>query len=144
MPLSFRIFSRRGLVVVRYEGEARIDDTMRAFAEYASHTDFAPGQKQLIDLTQITSYEKDYARVMQMQAIKADSLTGKGEQALMVYLAPTPAAQELSGLIVKSWEDVDSVVPMIQHSEAQALAILGQPETTLEALYAAEDRDALQ
>ncbi len=144
MPLSFRIFPDRGLVVVRYEGKAGVDETMRVFAEYATHPDFAPGQKQLVDLTALTSYEKDYVRIMEMQAQKADHLNAPGTQSLVVYLAPTPAAQEMTTLIMRSWEDVDAIVPVIQHSEAEALAILGQPENSLDALYAAADRDALQ
>ena len=139
MALTFRIFPERGLVVARYAGLARIDDTMRVFAEYAAHPDFAPGQKQLVDLTDVTAYEKDYVRIMEMQARKADHMNVPGAQSLVVYLAPTPAAQEMTALIMRSWEDVDAIVPVIQHTEAEALAILGQPETTLTALYAAAD-----
>ena len=139
MALTFRIFPERGLVVARYSGVARIDDTMRVFAEYAAHPDFAPGQKQLVDLTDVTAYEKDYVRIMEMQARKADHMNAPGAQSLVVYLAPTPAAQEMTALIMRSWEDVDAIVPVIQHTEAEALAILGQPETTLTALYAAAD-----
>lgn len=134
MPLSFRIFPRRGLVVVRYEGEATVAETLKVFGEYAAHPDFAPGQKQLVDLSRLQSYEKNYVRIMQLQAAKADHLNTPGTQSLVVYLAPTPAAQEMTALIMRSWEEIDAIVPVIQHSEAEALAILGQPETTVDML----------
>ena len=143
MPLRFRIFPDRGLVVVRYSGFATVDETMRAFAAYTAHPDFAPGQKQLVDLTEITGYEQDYVRIMQMQARKADYMNVPAAQALVVYLAPTPTAQEMGHLITRSWEDVDAIVPVIQEDELKALTILGQPETTLAELYAAYDRDVL-
>ena len=144
MTVSFRIFPDRGLVVVRYAGFAVLDETFKAFEEYAAHPDYSHGHKHLVDLTELTGYEKDYARIMQIQATKADHLAQYGTQSLIVYLAPTPISQELSALIVRPWEDTDAIVPVIQYNESQALAILGQSETSIQALFAAADRDALQ
>ncbi|MEL7092356.1 MAG: hypothetical protein AAFN94_11535 [Pseudomonadota bacterium] len=144
MPLDFRIFPERGLVVVRYEGMARVADTMRVFGEYAAHPDFSPGQKQLVDLTALTDYERDFAAVMELQAAKADHLAGPGAQSLIVYLAPGPVAREMSALITRSWEDVDAVIACILESEAEALEVLGQKERSLAELYAATGGDALQ
>lgn len=136
MSVSFRIFPDRGLVVVTYIGEARIEDTMRAFTEYTQHPNFQPGHKQLIDLTGITGYEKDFVGLMESQALKAESLVGQGTETLMVYLAPTAPSRSMSSMITKSWEGIDAVVPLIQHSEAEALALLGQPESSLAELRA--------
>lgn len=134
MPVRFHILADRGLVVVRYSGFAAIDDTLVATKAYVAHPDYAPGQKQLVDLTAITGYEKDYARFMMMQASKAGRFTQSGTQTLVVYVAPTPVAQELGTLFTKSWDDVDAVVPLIQYAEADALAMIGEPETTIDAL----------
>lgn len=139
MSVSFKIFPDRGLVVVTYQGEADTNETMRAFAEYTAHPDFQPGHKQLIDLTQITGYKNDFVRLMEMQAIKAQSIVGNGMETLMVYLAPTAISQSMGTMITKSWDDVDDVVPLIQHSAAEALALLGQPETTMADLMARLD-----
>ena len=144
MALSFRIFPNRGLVVVRYSGFALIEETMAATAEYVAHPDYAAGQKQLIDMTGITGYEKDYVRFMNMQAGKAERFNRAGVQTMVAYVAPTPVSQEIAGLFLRSWDDVQSVVPTVQHSEAQALAILGQPEQSLSDLFAAAGIDALQ
>ena len=144
MPVGFHIFPDRGLVVVRYSGVAAIRDTVEATKAYVSHPDFAHGQKQLVDLTELTDYERDYVGFMLMQASKAGRFASSGTQSLVVYVAPTPIGQELAALFLKSWDDVDAVVPMVQESEAQALAMLGQPETSIPVLLAAVDGPALQ
>lgn len=136
MPLDFYIFPDRGLVVVRYSGHAAIDDTLAATKAYLAHPDYCAGQKQLVDMTQITSYEKDYVRFMNMQAAKAERLAGAGVQSLAVYVAPTPISQEISNMFVKSWDDTEQVVALLQTSEAKALALLGQPETTIDEMLA--------
>ncbi|MEO0666986.1 MAG: hypothetical protein AAFZ99_03655 [Pseudomonadota bacterium] len=143
MPLTFRILPERGLVVVRYSGFATIDDTMSATAEYVGHPDYAPGQKQLVDMSALTGYEKDYVRFMEMQAGKAERFNNAGVQSLVVYIAPTPVGQEVAGLFLRSWDDVDAVVPMIQRTEAEALSLLGQPERSLCDLFARAEQRGL-
>ena len=137
MPLSFRILPERGLVVVRYSGFALIDDTVSATARYVVDPHYAPGQKQLVDMTALTGYEKDYVRFMEMQASKAERFSDAGVQTLVVYVAPTPVSQEVAGLFLRSWDDVPAVVPMIQRTEAEALTLLGQPERSLDDLFTA-------
>ena len=39
-------------------------------------------------------------------------------------------------MFIRSWADVFEVVVLVQHSEAEALALLGQPEKTIDALLA--------
>ena len=136
MPVDFKIFPERGLVVVRYHGYAYVNDTYAATKAYISHPDYTAGQKQLVDMTEITGFEKDYVQFMNMQAQKAERLANSGLQSLVVYIAPTTISRELSAMFVRSWTDVDAVVPLIQHSETEALALLGQPEETLDILLA--------
>ncbi|MCA0871991.1 hypothetical protein LCL97_14220 [Seohaeicola saemankumensis] len=128
MPVSFRILPNRGLVYVRYEGFAKLDDSFAAFAEYAQHPDRKPGQKQLVDLEQITGMEKDYAKLMALQAAKADTYVEGGAQTLLVYYAPNELSYGMARMILRSWEPIRSVVPVIQQTEAGALEILGQRE----------------
>lgn len=91
---------------------------------------------QLVDMSGITGFEKDHVQFMKMQAEKAERLANSGLQSLVVYIAPTAISQDLSAMFVRSWIDVDAVVPLVQHSEAEALALLGQPEKTLDMLLA--------
>lgn len=78
MTVNFCIIPERGLVVVRYSDFAAIDDTMAASKAYLAHPDYAAGQKQLVDFTNITGYEKDYVRFMNLQAAKAEQLGREG------------------------------------------------------------------
>ena len=134
MALEFDIIPDRGLVLVRYSGHATIDDTMAATRAYVAHPNYVAGQKQLVDLTRIDSYEKDYVRFMEMQAGKADRLANAGVQSVVVYIAPTAVAQEVAMMFTRSWDDVKNVVALVQNSEAEALEILGQPEKSIRAL----------
>lgn len=144
MPVTFRIIPERGLVVVWYSGHATIDETLAATNAYISHPDYAAGQKQIIDLSQVQSFEKDYVRFMNMQASKAKRLAGSGVQSLAVYIAPTQISQEVSAMFVRSWAAVEAVVPLVQLTEADGLALLGQSEETIDELLAAVDEKTLQ
>ncbi|MBO9396861.1 hypothetical protein J7399_11685 [Shimia sp. R9_1] len=134
MSVSFKILSSLGVVYVRYEGFANMSDTLTAFAEYAQHPEFRPGQKQLVDLTHLTGWDEDFLELMKIQAQKADAFTGNNAQTLIVYLAPTPAGQKLARIALRSWEPFPAVVPMVQEKEQPALSILGLPYDTINQL----------
>ena len=134
MSVSFRILSTLGLVYVHYAGHAKMADTLHVFSEYARHPDFRPGQKQFVDLSQLTGWDEDYLELMKAQAKKAETFTGNNAQTLITYFAPTEIGQKLARLALRSWEPFPSVVPIILDTEEQALAILGVPHTNLNQL----------
>jgi hypothetical protein len=101
---------------------------------YLAHPDYAAGQKQFVDFSRITGFEKDYVGFMNMQAAKAERLAGQNVQSLAVYYAPTPVSQDVSAMFIRSWADVPEVVTLVQHTEAEALALLGQPEKSVKEL----------
>ena len=74
---------------------------------------------------------------MDLQAAKAERLAGAGVQSLCVYVAPSPVAQEIATLFTRTWADISNVVTMIQHTEAQALTLLGQPEGSIDEMLRA-------
>ena len=131
MPVSFRILPSRGLVYVRYEGYAVLEDTFGVFAEYMGHPDFRPGQKQLVDLSAIDGFERNFAKLFEMQSMKADAFLSDESQTLIVYYAPGEEAQRMCQLIARSWEHVPSVVALVQQNETEALALLGQAESSI-------------
>ena len=139
MPITFRILPERGLVVVRFEGFVTIGEIRDASAGYVADKDFALGQKQLVNLSEITGYDIDYVDFMNLQAGKAERLALAGVQSLVVYIAPTPISQEIGAMFIRTWDGVDAVVPMVQESEARALSLLGQPEDSVAALFALAD-----
>ena len=134
MPISFQILPRRGLVYVRYAGHISFSETAQAFGAYMQHPDMRRGQKQLIDLAAVTDRDRDFAELLRLQAIKADAFLGAGHEVHFVYYAPTARTLPMARMVLRSWEDVPGVIPLIAETEADALAVLGQPETTFDAL----------
>ncbi len=135
MSVSFRILPDRGLVFVRYAGVLRLQETIAAFAEYARHPDCHPGQKQLVDLSDVTGFEPDFVKLMEVQAQKSEVFGNEGAETLMVYVAPHKLGKQLAQLVMRSWEPFDSVVALVQEDEAHALELLGQPERRLDELW---------
>ncbi|MEZ5797299.1 MAG: hypothetical protein R3D63_07425 [Paracoccaceae bacterium] len=136
MPVSFRILRDRGLVYVRYWGFAGAEESKRAFAAYMQHPDCRPGQRHLVDMSDITESDMDFTNLMALQALKADLFVGRPEQTLLVYLAPNEAARRMARTVLRSWESFDHVSARVAETEAQALALLGEPERQIADLLA--------
>lgn len=128
MTVSFRILKNHGLVYVRYVGRARLTETMTAFGDYATHPDFRPGQKQLVDLSGLTGWDGDFLELMKIQARKAEALTCRESQTMLVYYAPTALSFKLSKLALNSWDGLDGIVALVQQSEMGCLTLLGVAE----------------
>jgi hypothetical protein len=139
LAISFQILSARGLVYVRYDGVITLTDSAAAFAAYMQDPAFRPGQKQLVDLAAATGWEADYPRLMALQAEKAEALVVPGHETLFVYHAPDDTTRAIARMVLRSWEDVDAVVPLNIDKEADALAVLGQPERCFADLLANAD-----
>lgn len=133
MTVCYEILEEAGLVYVRYEGFARIAETMAAFQSYLEDPGFRPGQKQLVDLSRVTGWERDYAALLEIQAKKAEGFL-RGPETILVYYAPNPAAREMANVVQRSWEDLDAIVAVVQDSEAGALSVLGFPQTRFDEL----------
>lgn len=131
MALTFEIYPNRGLVVITYSGRAEISETARVFAEYAQHPDAAPGQKHLLDLSRVTDVEQDFPRLMALQAKKAGELGLPVMPAMLVYWAPTSTAQRMADMVYKSWDGVNGPALAVIEDEAEALALVGCPETRI-------------
>lgn len=139
MSIRFKIFPDRGLVYVHYAGFLEIESSIDAFSQYQASPDHNPGQKQLVDLSDVTAFERDYPRIFEMQMKKAEVFTSSGSQTIVVYLAPTFVGLQIANLAIRSWEDVPGVVTSVVQSEQQALEILGIGELSLEELKGSMD-----
>lgn len=135
MPVSFAVFPDRGLAYIKYSGVAGIEETMRGMQAYMNHPDFRLGQKQLLDLSEVTGMERDYAGFMAMAARTLDMFVQGPAEHLIVYYVPTPPAREMAELAIRSWADVQGVVTLLQEDEAEALALLGLRERSIAALF---------
>lgn len=127
MPLSFFIFPDDGLCAVRYSGVMRMEESAAVFAQYVRHPDYRPGQKQLIDLDDVTAMDTDFVGLMKLQAEKAGHMHGPELQTLIAYLATRPKTQKFARLIQRSWDGIDGVVARVMTDEAEALDFLGLP-----------------
>lgn len=136
MPVSFRIFPNRGLVYVRYEGEANFENSSTVFEQYTRHPDCRPGQKQLLDLSRLTGIITSYPDLMKLQARKADLFITGHSETLIVYYAPTEIARRVANIMERTWDNVPGVVPLVVEQEEQALSLLGQTERSLGELMA--------
>lgn len=125
MPVAFRILPRSGVVYLRFEDRILIDENIQAFRAYARHPDAHPAQKHLVDLSGITAIEWDYVKLMQLQALKAGFFCGRGSQTLKVYYCPTKLSLSVAKMILRSWDGINTVIPIIQQHEDDALSVLG-------------------
>lgn len=137
MPVSYTILDQHGLVLVTYKGSLRAEETLETFERYARDPGYSPGQKQLVDLSRITTVESDFPQLMAMQARKADIFLEGAAQTILVYLAPPGPGQRLASQIARSWEPFHGVVVRIVETEAEALEILGLPASRIDDLLPA-------
>jgi len=139
MSIETLIFPTLGLMYTRFEGHITVPDAKQAFQAYLGHEDFAPGQKQFIDFTDVSSFSADYAELLQFIA-NMDAGTSKTQTtSLFVYLAPSALAREMSATAAKAWSASPDIAVRIADTEEAALEILGVPFTTVAALLSAYD-----
>lgn len=145
MSVSFQIVPHRGVVYVSYVGTALMKPSAQAFGAYAAHKDFAPGQKQIVDLSQVTGYERDYPRLFDLQMRKAEVFVKQSAQTLIVYFAPHDTALSLASLVARSWESVPGVHPRIVSTcEEDVLHLVGVPERSFSELLGRDDSTRLR
>lgn len=136
MPVEFHIFAQRNLVLARFTGHILTVDSLSSARAYAKHPNARPGQNQLIDLSGVVSYERNFVRLMAMMAQLPDYLLPTGANPLIVYLAPTPVSQKIANILMKSMAGITGVSASVVAHEEHALEILGQPEHSMAALMA--------
>jgi len=118
-------------VYVRFTGFIHVADSAPALEAFQSDPNFRPGLRQLIDLTEVTGFDKDYLALLKVHAKKADVFRPTEVETLTVYIAPGEDALKLSRLILKSWDGVEGMVHRVVRDEAEALHILGLPQDTV-------------
>lgn len=131
MSIAYQILPDLDLVYVQYSGVAGVIETFASYTDYLADPDHRPGQKQLIDLSQVLGFEKNYASLLMLHAVKARALSPSPVETLMVYYAPSDRTFAMARLAAQSWSGVGNISPRIARSEAEALALLGRPETRL-------------
>ena len=78
--------------------------------------------------------ERDFAKIMQLQATKGADLAMRETETLMVYFANTPVSLRAAALAKNGWTDAQGVIAIVQETEAEALTALGLPFDSFETL----------
>lgn len=136
MPVDVHILPKHGLVVARFHGHVRLEECLASAQGYAQHPDCRPGQNQLIDLSGMTSYERDLVQIMALMAKLPDHLLAPGAEPMVVYLAPSAVAQEVTTFVLKSMAGIGGVSVSAVADEEHALEVMGLPERRLADLLA--------
>ncbi|MGR3805550.1 hypothetical protein [Marinibacterium profundimaris] len=140
MTMKLRVFPRRGLVFFSAHGRLTASAMIGACRLCLRHPDFRPGQKQLFDLTEVTGFDCSASGLLSLQAKQLDLFAWDGAETLIVYHAPHRAAQDIAQRVLRPRGSMKGVIPRIQEHEADALSLLGQPETSFADFLAMADQ----
>ncbi|PRY75562.1 hypothetical protein [Marivita geojedonensis] len=139
MPVTAQIIPDHNLVYVRYTGAMLVSETAEALAEFAKHPLAGPGLRHLVDLTRLTDIDRDYAKFMELQATKLETMSGHGIETFMVYYATTPIGLQAANLGKNGWTPESGVVAIVLEDEEHALHALGVPYASIETMLARVD-----
>lgn len=139
MPVTVQIIPEHNLVYVRYTGAMLVSETAEALAEFAKHPLAGPGLRHLVDLTRLTDIDRDYAKFMELQATKLETMSGHGIETFMVYYATTPIGLQAANLGKNGWTPESGVVAIVLEDEEHALHALGVPYASIKTMLARVD-----
>lgn len=142
MPGSYTILPAHGIVCVEYHGTATLADATSLMRQYVADPARMPGQRQLIDLSRIDDWEKDFVGLMQYQAQAVADVFAPHDGMMMVIFANTPPGVSLGQTFVQTWSAVDGALVSLQTTEAEALSVLGQTESQISELLDTGPADA--
>lgn len=127
------------MALFTYSGFITLAEAQAVVAAYAEHPASQRWMRQLCDLSAVTGVEHNFLEFLRMQAKFVEALMPIGRDLLVMFYAPTKGGQDLAHMARKSWAGLNSVIVLIQQTEAEALALLGQRETSIAELLAHDD-----
>lgn len=139
MPVDFRLLPSRNLIILTFHGVAGLAEAMEAATACARHPDFQPHRRQLVDLRAVTGWERDFPGFMALQAALVEVFDWKRTEAMIVAIAPHRPAQEMAGLVGRSWQGLGGPALRVALDEVQALGLLGLREGSIGELLAGAD-----
>jgi hypothetical protein len=127
LPISIKILPNIGLMYARFEGHIAVPDATAAFQAYMDHEDHAPGQKHLVDMSRVTSFEADYPELLQFLANMDADTQSTRTHTLFVYYATSELTRSMSQAAVNAWSASAHIVVRVLETEQSALDVLGLP-----------------
>lgn len=138
MPVSFRLFPARNLILFRYTGHIRLPEPAEAVQASTQAQGFRSGMRHLVDVSEATGVDRDWPSLMRQQAEIAAVMVPQGPEQLVLFYAPSRPGQWMAQMARRSWEGLNIVSVRVIEDEAEALALLGLPERSIAALLASE------
>jgi len=129
MPAKVTMLPKLGVMWAKFHGHVKASEAVAAYRDYQHHPDYAGGQKHLIDFTDVTGFEGDFTKLMELQARLLETVHEE-QQALFVFCAPTPLTQRMAQHSVNAWKDNHKVVTRLLDTEAAAMDVIGLPGMT--------------
>lgn len=111
----------------RFEGHITVPAATAAFQAYIDHEDHSPGQKHLVDMSRVTSFEAEYPELLQFFANLDAGTQSTRTNTLFVYYATSELTRGMSQTAVNAWSASTHVVVRVQDTEQSALDVLGLP-----------------
>jgi hypothetical protein len=134
MSVQFKIFPDWNLLVFTYSEHVTYQESSEVVAAATTHPAHRKGMRQLCDVSQVTSVERNFPKLMKMQAKMAEDLALQAPELFVIFYAPNRAGRQLAEMARRSWEGLDSVIVLVHDREANVISTLGLPEMTLGAL----------
>ncbi|MCB1467503.1 MAG: hypothetical protein KDK08_10275 [Rhizobiaceae bacterium] len=125
MPVTFRFLPEHFLIYFRIEGWIEIQEAVRAATELRAAPAYRKGMRQLVDLSALTGWERNFTAIMKEHANQVDVLDDPQRPSLIVLLAPHEEASSLAQAIRTPWERSQRAVMVTVDSEVEALTVLG-------------------
>lgn len=126
---------RLNLAVFVYSGHVTFAEALAAVTAVTRHPDHHDTMRQLCDLSGVSGVERGFTALMQTQARMAESLLPASGERIVVFYAPTAAAQQLAQMARKSWDGLDEVLVRVVEREDHALTLLGLKQTEISELF---------
>jgi len=134
MAVSFRIIPAHFLVYIHYDGWMGIAESTRALGEIVAHPDYRKGMRELVDLSDLTDWERDFPAIMRHQALEAELHDDPHRPTTVVCLAPSEETRSLARIVNRAWDRSGRIVAVVVESEPEALSVLGVDKPSIAAL----------
>ena len=124
MSVTFKVLPEHNLVYVHCAGSVTVAESISAFDSYRAYPDTHPGQSQLVDLSDVVEYERDFTRIMSLQAHQVDVYMEAESPVFLIYVAPNDLTRTMAMAALRSWQNLPGVIPLVLSSLDEALTVL--------------------
>lgn len=132
MPVHFTLHARYGIAHIHFSGHVTAEEILASAAELAATPGVHPDLHQIIDFSDVASFERDYVRLLSMLAQLPDHLVHRGHEPMFIYVCPTQVGLNMADFVIRSMEGMEGgPILRVTRSMPEALHLLGQPDARL-------------